>query len=155
MFVGGVSSAKEDPRTTAARELSEELGLSRALSEPTALSRALFDCTICTSYNRCIVTVYCFQFDSSLDTISMQEEEVAWGSFVPYSVIETSAKQCIQRMFSAGSWPGEHPFALTLQSQDSKSLLDYESGCDFADFVPDGLLVWSEAWLKWLNRSQE
>jgi 8-oxo-dGTP pyrophosphatase MutT (NUDIX family) len=157
MFVGGVSSANEDPRTTAAREVSEELGLSRALSEPTAISRALFDCIICTSYNRCIVTVYSFQFDSSCDMISWQPEEVAWGSFVPYSVIESSAKQCIHRMLSAGSWPGEYPFALTLQNQDSKSFADFESEVDWdsADFVPDGLLVWSEAWLRWGNRSQE
>jgi 8-oxo-dGTP pyrophosphatase MutT (NUDIX family) len=152
MFVGGVSSAKEDPRATAAREIAEELGLSRALVDPTALSKALFDCTVFTPYNRCIVTVYCFHFDSSRDDISWQPEEVAWGEFLPYSVVESSARQCIKRLLSAESWPGEPPFALTLQNQDAKSADGCGDENDW-DYVPDGLLVY-DAWLKWLDPSQ-
>lgn len=153
MFVGGVSSADEDATTTAAREVSEELGIARALVDSAALSAPLFDCTVCTAYNRCVVTVFCFEYESLRDSISWQEEEVAWGSFVPYSVIESSARLCIERMVSAGSWPGEAPFALTLENQDSGATDDYESEVDWVtwDYVPDGLLVW-EAWLKWQSR---
>lgn len=152
MFVGGVSAAGEDPTVTAAREVSEELGLSRALEKPSALSGKLFDCKVCTVYNRCIVTMFYFQFDSTRDSISWQEEEVAWGSFVPYSVVESSAKLSIERMLKAGSWPGEPPFALTVENQDTTSVADYDDEDDWAswDFVPDGLLVW-EAWLRWQN----
>ena len=153
MFVGGVSSAGEDATTTAAREVAEELGLSRALTNPAALSDPLFDCTVCTAYNRCVVTVFCFEFDSSQDSISWQEDEVAWGAFVPYSVIESSAKMCIERMVSSKTWPGEPPFALTLVTPDSSSVNVYESEEDWTtwDYVPDGLLVW-EAWLRWKGR---
>jgi len=153
MFVGGVSSAGEDATTTAAREVAEELGLTRALTDPTALSDPLFDCTVCTAYNRCVVTVFCFQFDSSLDIISWQEEEVAWGSFVPYSVVESSSQLCVRRMLSSGSWPGEVPRAIRLENQHSSSVGDHYKGEEdwtTWDYVPDGLLVW-EAWLRWHN----
>lgn len=150
MFVGGVSSAGEEATRTAAREVAEELGISRALVDPMELSAPLFDCTVCTAYNRCVVSVFCFQFDSSRDSIAWQPEEVAWGSFVPYNVIEESARLCVERMKEAGSWPGEEPFALTLANQDSRSVHEYEENNDWTtwEYVPDGLLVW-EAWLKW------
>lgn len=54
-----MSGAGEDPKLTAAREVEEELGLDMGLSG--ALSEALFDCAICTSYNRCIVTVFSYR----------------------------------------------------------------------------------------------
>lgn len=150
MFVGGISTTGEDAKTTAAREVAEELGIERALTDPNALSSPLFDCIVTTSYNRCVVTVFCFQFDSLQDSIAWQKEEVAWGDFVPYSVVESSARLCIQRMVSlSGYWPGESPYALTL---DSRPVDRYGNADDWImwDYVPDGLLVW-EAWLRWQN----
>ena len=150
MFVGGVSSAGEDAKTTAQREVAEELGLSRALTDTTALSEPLFKCTVCTSYNRCVVTVFCFTFDSSQDKIAWQEEEVAWGSFVPYSVIESSASLCVKQMVSSKSWPGASPDALLFEDRDSISDDNYGMGDEWKtwDYVPDGLLVW-ESWVRW------
>ena len=148
MFVGGVSTAKEDPKTTAAREVAEELGLERALSDPTMLSGPLFDCTVCTSYNRCVVTVFCCSFDSTKDTVAWQKEEVAWGDFVSYDTIVTSADLSIQRLIEKNAWPGTIPIDMEKRLTESK---EYERG-DHAsknwDYVPDGLLVW-EAWLEW------
>ena len=153
MFVGGISVTGEDAKTTAAREAAEELGLSRALTDPSALSDPLFVCTVYTSYNRCVVTVFCYTFDSSKDVIEWQEEEVAWGAFVPYSIIVASARLAIQRMVSlSGYWPGESPYALVLENEYPRQAGDEFDSIDWLtwDYVPDGLLVW-EAWLKWQN----
>jgi 8-oxo-dGTP pyrophosphatase MutT (NUDIX family) len=156
MFVGGISSTGEDARTTAAREVAEELGLARALTDSAALSGPLFDCTVYTSYNRCVVTVFCYTFDSSQDSIEWQEEEVAWGSFVPYSITMASARLAIQRMVSLSCyWPGESPYALTLDTNSRPVGAGFDS-VDWItwDYVPDGLLVW-EAWLKWQNNATD
>jgi 8-oxo-dGTP pyrophosphatase MutT (NUDIX family) len=156
MFVGGVSSAGEDARNSAAREIAEELGLTRALTDPSALSGPLFHCTVYTSYNRCVVTVFCYTFDSSQDSIEWQEEEVAWGAFVPYSIIMASARLAIQRMVSLSCyWPGESPYSLTLETTSRPSGAGFDS-VDWItwDYVPDGLLVW-EAWLKWQNNAKD
>lgn len=153
MFVGGISMTGEDAKTTAVREAAEELGLSRALTDPASLSDPLFDCTVYTSYNRCVVTVFCYRFDSSKDFIQWQEEEVAWGAFVPYSIIVASARLAIQRMVSlSGYWPGENPYALMLEKEYPRQAGDEFHSVDWLtwDYVPDGLLVW-EAWLKWQN----
>jgi isopentenyldiphosphate isomerase len=156
MFVGGVSTTGEDARTTAAREVAEELGLMRALTDPEALSDPLFDCTIYTSYNRCVVTVFCYTFDSSKDSIEWQKEEVAWGAFVPYSITMASARLAIQRMVSLSCyWPGEYPYALTLDTNPRPAGAEFGS-VDWItwDYVPDGLLVW-DAWLKWQNNVKD
>jgi isopentenyldiphosphate isomerase len=78
MFVGGVSTAREESKMTAAREVAEELGLHRALTDPTTLSDPLFECIVCTAYNRCVVTVFCCTFNSAKDSVQWQDEEVAW-----------------------------------------------------------------------------
>ena len=118
MFVGGASGANEDSRLTAAREVSEELGLSRALDMLEAedknddsttinpLSEKLFQCTICTSYNRCVVSMFTYTCDTTIEKISWQEEEVAWGDFIPYDIIEVSADMSINRLVKKGTWPG-------------------------------------------------
>ena len=35
-------------------------------------------CTLCTSYNRCVVTVFTYKCDMAVDEIKWQEEEVSW-----------------------------------------------------------------------------
>ena len=108
MFVGGVSGAKEDPKTTAAREVGEELGL----NHPDSLSEPLFDCTVCTSYNRCVVTMFCYTCAlDKTEEIQWQEEEVAWGEFVPYNIIEAAASNSIERLIQSGKWPGTFPIS--------------------------------------------
>ena len=148
MFVGGVSTANESAELTAAREVAEELGLERALTD--GLSKPLFVCTVCTAYNRCVVTMFCYTFDSTRDTVSWQEEEVAWGAFVDYATIEKSATLSIDRLLKTESWPGRTPADLNtrLASIDDD---DNEGEWTTWDYVPDGLLVW-EAWLDWQGR---
>lgn len=148
MFVGGVSTAREDAKTTAAREVAEELGLERALWDPTMLSDPLFNCTICTSYNRCVVTMFCCTFDSTKDAIRWQEEEVAWGDFIPYDDIVASADLSIQRLIDIKSWPGSIPIDMEARLARSKVHKGVDLSLKDWDFVPDGLLVW-EAWLQW------
>jgi 8-oxo-dGTP pyrophosphatase MutT (NUDIX family) len=156
MFVGGVSSRGESAKLTAAREVAEELGLKRALeclegkctTENNPLSDELFQCAICTSYNRCIVSMFAYTCNTEAESISWQEEEVAWGDFVPYDVVKVAGRLSINRLIDKGTWPGtvikfeSASEAMTEQTDESEQ--DYSSW----DFVPDGLLVW-EAWVRW------
>ena len=155
MFVGGVSVAEEDAHLTARREVAEELGLSMALSEKNTMSDPILDCAVCTSYNRCLVTLFHYTFNSKRENVSWQEEEVAWGDFVSYPVIAAAADRSIQRLAKDRSWPGSYPpiqsaWNGVLQQEADSSVSE---GHDWAswDFVPDGLLVW-DAWLNWLQR---
>jgi len=165
MFVGGVSSAFEDSKLTAAREVAEEIGLSKglqqqleggnddAIDEKTQiLSNELFKCVICTSYNRCVVTVFTYDcMENEKDSIKWQEEEVAWGGFVPYDVVEKSARLSIDRLKEGGKWPGTGMD----EEEESEEVGDHNKLVEGSeevwkkwDYVPDGLLVW-EAWLRW------
>jgi len=145
MFVGGVATAGESLKLTAAREVGEELGLTRP-----SLSDELFKCIVCTSYNRCVVTVYTYEFDSGLDRISWQEEEVQWGDFVSYDVVEKSGALSIDRLRQKNQWPGRNGDALEVRI---RTLMKENEGRqeDKWDYVPDGLLVWM-AWIDWLSR---
>ena len=160
MFVGGVSCAHEDSRLTAAREVSEELGLSRALdmleatedkneeaTEVNLLSERLFQCTICTSYNRCVVSIFTYTCDTTKETISWQEEEVAWGDFIPYDIIEVAADMSIDRLVKMGTWPGGRDKYISKDDQELKAFVKEWANWDF---VPDGLLVW-EAWTSFIS----
>jgi 8-oxo-dGTP pyrophosphatase MutT (NUDIX family) len=110
MFVGGVSCHGEDSRLTAAREVAEELGLTRALNSilgsklDNPLSEELFQCTICTSYNRCVVSVFTYTTCNG-EIITWQDEEVSWGDYVPYAVVEQAATSSIHRLVESGAWP--------------------------------------------------
>jgi isopentenyldiphosphate isomerase len=156
MFVGGVSLTGEDSTLTAKREVAEELGLTRALEESSPLSEPLFTCVVCTSYNRCVVTVYRYTMDPSIETISWQEEEVAWGEFVPCNIVEAAADLSIQRLAEKKAWPGAYPVIQSKWKGSKPPNDEYKGGggrggdgdWETWDFVPDGLLVW-EAWLKW------
>jgi len=141
MFVGGVATAGESLELTAAREVGEELGLTRP-----ALSDELFKCIVCTSYNRCVVTVYTYKFVSGVDSISWQEEEVQWGDFVPYDVVANSAALSIARLRQTGRNDGHASEVLTPCCSIKGNEVRDE---DKWDYVPDGLLVWM-AWIKWL-----
>jgi 8-oxo-dGTP pyrophosphatase MutT (NUDIX family) len=151
MFVGGVSISGEDAILTASREVAEELGLGKALKciessskDTSPLSDPLFKCTICTSYNRCVVTVFTYKYLSSEESIRWQEEEVSWGDFVPYQTVEKAAMLSIKRLIENGKWPGSGDDYEVTQIKSS-------SQADNWDFVPDGLLVWV-AWLQWLQK---
>lgn len=159
MFVGGVSLANEDPVLTAKREVAEELGLSYALhdddDDDDATSSSwdpLFTCIVCTACNRCVVTVFCYCMDITKETISWQEEEVAWGDFVPLSIIEAAADLSIQRLASKKEWPGSYPPIQSQRKGSAPTSSEQYTNDDVEDwtqwdFVPDGLLVW-EAWLQ-------
>lgn len=151
MFVGGVSTAGEDARLTASREVAEELGLARALddSEGNALAGPLFQCTVCTSYNRCVVSMFTYQC-MDFETIKWQEEEVQWGDWVSYRDVEMSAILSINRLKEKGAWPGSG-------RDTDNTLIEINGASSFEgetwDYVPDGLLVW-EAWATWREEKQ-
>lgn len=143
MFVGGVATSGENLEVTAAREIGEELGLTRP-----SLSEVLFKCTVCTSYNRCVVTVYTYRVDSNTDDIKWQEEEVQWGGYVPYDVVVKSAALSVERLIDGNEWPGDFDdgeIAFGSIMDRNKVLKE-----DEWDYVPDGLLVWL-AWIKYLK----
>jgi isopentenyldiphosphate isomerase len=145
MFVGGVSTAGENSKLTAEREVGEELGLIRS-----SLSNELFKCLICTSYNRCMVSMFTYRYDDKLgDTIKWQEEEVDWGDFVSYSLIKRLASKSVERLVDKKEWPGNNNDLEFLKATSDKTKED-DDDIEW-DFVPDGLLVWI-AWLKWMNK---
>jgi 8-oxo-dGTP pyrophosphatase MutT (NUDIX family) len=175
MFVGGVSCHGEDSRLTAAREVAEELGLRRALDimldskqQPqdleeeendkldNPLSETLFQCTVCTSYNRCVVSVFTYTACDG-ERITWQDEEVAWGDYVPYAVVEQSAASSIDRLVKSGVWPDKEHRIIngTKRSIGDKQLtvnteVASKYSADTWDYVPDGLLVWN-AWNSFLS----
>ncbi|CAJ1942738.1 unnamed protein product [Cylindrotheca closterium] len=147
MFVGGVSLAGESSDLTARREVAEELGLSLALECPEALSDPILDCLVCTHLNRCFVTLYSYTMNTEKETVSWQEEEVAWGDFVAYPIIAAAADLSIKRLEKQKSWPGIYPAIQSDLNGVAPKDISYENGdWNQWDFVPDGLLVW-EAWL--------
>mmetsp|Transcript_3677 Transcript_3677/g.9202 ORF Transcript_3677/g.9202 Transcript_3677/m.9202 type:complete len:474 (+) Transcript_3677:2-1423(+) len=160
MFVGGVSLAKEPSRLTAEREVAEELGLSRG---STQLSDRLWRCIVCTAYNRCVVDFFSYTMLTNKEAISWQEEEVAWGSFVPYSVVEASGDMSIQRLTDRKEWPGRYPpvqargglqedVAWHVDERNESVSNNARQSWEDWDYVPDGLLVW-EAWLARLPKA--
>ena len=160
MFVGGVSLAGEDAELTAQREIAEELGLSKALSTSlVALSDGspFLQCLICTAYNRCLVDLFQYTVDTKSESISWQEEEVAWGDFVDYSVIQASADLSMQRAASEGTWPGPYPPIQSerkgVLSEEDGPGAEYDGNWKEWDYVPDGLLVW-KAWLEMVERER-
>ena len=74
-FVGGVVTTGESYDETAARELSEELGVAGV--EPRPLFRHLYRGAI----GPCWTAVYEVTWDGD---IVLQSDEVAWGAFVPW-----------------------------------------------------------------------
>lgn len=181
MFVGGVSSTGEKPEWTAAREVAEELGLKGALEyleleskihadsngdlislKTNPLSEKLFQCTVCTSYNRCVVSMFAYKCNTESEEISWQEEEVAWGDFVPYEIVECAGGMSIERLVQNGDWLGSIfsgvgetlAMASCEKIEQVKSKYNNIQSWEKWDFVPDGLLVW-EAWLNWWKRNNE
>ena len=144
MFVGGVSLAGEDASTTALREVAEELGLDGNQDQ---LSPPLLTCVVCTAYNRCVVVLFGYTMDLSKETVSWQEEEVAWGSFVPYPVVEAAADKSIQRLVDSQTWPSQLPAVQSPRHGHAHMETEHSGDWELWDFVPDGLLVW-EAWLR-------
>lgn len=134
MFVGGVSESGEPSRTTALREMAEELNLQAP--SPTSLSPKLFTTTITTSYNRCIVDCYKYDIDpSEAEDIVLQESEVQWGGFIKSSFIKTAITS-----------PPSDPTII-------QKLKDLNVPTPINEWVPDGLLVW-EAWTSFENNNK-
>ncbi len=180
MFVGGVSSTGEKPEWTAAREVGEELGLKGALDflelesksgddrnaelisvTTNPLSEELFQCTVCTSYNRCVVSMFAYNCNTESEAISWQEEEVAWGDFVPYEVVECAGGMSIERLVQKGDWPGsdfgwDGGSVVTSNERIQKIKNKYHNKLSWEtwDFVPDGLMVW-ESWVNWWNKKDK
>lgn len=156
MFVGGVSLADEDAAITARREVEEELGLS--CSDHLNPER-LLQCVVCTAYNRCVVDLFVYAMNTKEESIAWQDEEVAWGSFVPYKTIEAAADRSIQRLAERGEWPGKNPPVQSARMgklDPDDPLTDFEGATEWSswDFVPDGLLVWEE-WLRHIQKRQQ
>ena len=162
MFVGGVSGRGESAELTAAREVAEELGLRGALesyhdaTKFSPLSAELFKCVICTDYNRCVVSMFAYQCVTAKEKISWQEEEVQWGEFVPYHVVEAASTLSIARLKANGSLPInsfrdlEDGTQITEEKREELKKQYTSQEWDTWDFVPDGLMVW-EAFLQWFQ----
>jgi 8-oxo-dGTP pyrophosphatase MutT (NUDIX family) len=152
MFVGGISRPGELPRATAIREVAEELGLLRG--QAAVSSTPWFTCLVCTSYNRCIVSTFVYSADPSHEVVAWQDDEVAWGSFVPYGIVEKAAALSIHRLMARQEWPGGPRTAPDYRSSHSDVIASSSSewgSWETWDFVPDGLLVW-DAWLEFMER---
>ena len=155
MFIGGVSLVGESSMATALREVSEELGITTI--QPQCLTQRLFQCIVCTSYNRCVVDVFGYTIHSTSDTIVWQEEEVAWGAFVPYKIVDAAAQLSIHRLWKNNQWPGRYSIQTTVSSDQSilsnNTIVGHDDDHTLSDkwktwdFVPDGLLVW-ESWIQ-------
>ena len=149
MFVGGVCTIRESVQTTATRELEEELNLKHCQE---FLSPPLFTCLISTTYNRCVVTVFTYSYHSKYDTIQWQPEEVDWGDFIPYSVVQQSATLSMERMKLLETTTGARK---TIEEETPRMSLDDKNQAYYSsshwDFVPDGLLVW-ESWLDYVQK---
>ncbi|KAL3823282.1 hypothetical protein ACHAXA_003430 [Cyclostephanos tholiformis] len=213
MFVGGLSCRGESSRSTAAREVAEELGLRRGLDfvvdgddggergqsssmigggrrvdDVDPLSDELFKCVVRTSYNRCVVSVFAYHVAMTNDddgdgveeeAVSWQDEEVAWGDYVPYDIVEMAANASMKRLVERGAWPpddgmddddrpvGDDAVVSALDfnhdhlappdgASTAMERHEYDNDDDIStwktwDFVPDGLLVW-EAWKSFIRR---
>ena len=88
------------------------------------------------------------------ETVTWQEEEVEWGSFIPYEVVVAAADRSIERLASTNEWPGSYPpvQSTVTGSMPTKVIFD-DSGWKQWDFVPDGLLVWG-AWLEYIAKAK-
>lgn len=89
MFIGGVSTTGEDAIWTAAREAAEELGLKRALmmlekgeNVEDVMKGPLFKCTVCTGYNRCVVTVFTYKVDVEKETFKVSNFLIQMNFFM-------------------------------------------------------------------------
>jgi hypothetical protein len=121
MFVGGVSSRGEGAKITAAQEVAEKLGLRRTTDfvfgkgrgetmtagENDLLLEKLFKCTVCTVYNRCIMAMFTYTMCDG-ENITWQEEEVAWGNYVPYKIVELAADESVDWLLKRGDWTGSN-----------------------------------------------
>ncbi|CAM9888884.1 unnamed protein product [Ectocarpus fasciculatus] len=105
MFIGGVSGTMEPSLTTALRELGEELGLgpygSSSCSAPenqgddglkTTSMRYRGECLVQTGHNRCFVSVFDYRVVPG-ETVKWQEDEVEWGSYVPWEEVVSKVSE--------------------------------------------------------------
>jgi hypothetical protein len=88
-----------------------------------------------------------------VESITWQEEEVAWGEYVPYEIIELVANESVDRLLKRGDWMGSN-CGNDIASEPAVALTwdhDGVPGWNTWDFVPDGLLVW-EAWKSYVRQ---
>ena len=81
--------------------------------------------------------------DTSQESVIWQEEEVTWGSFVSYPVIEAAADRSILRLAARNEWPGRKP---PIQAKRNGVVDGEPEGYEGAapweewDFVPEACL---------------
>ena len=106
-----------------------------------------------------MVSVFAYQCLTDRESIQWQKEEVQWGEFVPYEVVEAAAALSVDRLKAGGSWLGCAAINYGIDNApmtEKVQVLRNEyahQAWDTWDFVPDGLLVWEE-WLKWYSKVQ-
>ena len=124
MMIGGVSEGDEDPRTTAGRELGEELGL---VAGENLSAERLFSCGVATGYNRCIVALYEYEGGGG-EEVRHQEEEVCWGGWVDGEIVvrgaENEEDEGVVKAFNG--------------------MLGEVGAVERVEWVPDGLRVWEK-----------
>ncbi len=146
--------------------MEEELGLRRSrelvfgkgggetmtAGENDLLSDKLFKCTVCTVYNQCIVAMFTYRMCDG-ENITWQEEEVAWGNYVPYKIVKLVADESVDRLLKQGDWTGSNRGNDIAPEPAVASSWNYDSvpRLDTWDFVPDGLLIW-EAWKSYIRQ---
>jgi len=52
------------------------------------------------------------------DRITWQDEEVAWGDYVPYTIMEVAATSSIDRLVNLGIWPESERHIISLGDKD-------------------------------------
>jgi hypothetical protein len=71
-----------------------------------------------------------YTIDSKTDTITWQVEEVAWGAFLPYTVVAASATLSIHRLQMENKWPGRYTIdtaTTTLRLNASEGMIDIDA----------------------------
>ena len=100
--------------------------------------------------------MFAYQCVTAEEKISWQEEEVQWGEFVPYHVVEAASTLSIARLKANGSLPInsfrdlEDGTQITEEKREELKKQYTSQEWDTWDFVPDGLMVW-EAFLQWFQ----
>ena len=105
-------------------------------------------------YYRTLVITCDIVISHILSYLKWQEEEVQWGDYVPYSIVEISAQLSIERLIEENRWPGKISPSYQPRSENVKTKdININEAWKSWDYVPDGLLVW-EAWKEWMMQQK-
>ncbi len=76
------------------------------------------------------------------ETKNWQEEEVAWGNYMPYKIVELAAATSVDRFMKRGDWPGSdrgNEIAPKLLLHGHGITTVYRNGTR-------GILCWMDCW---------